>query len=91
MEGNGRFFLFCFAWFKLWTGLSVIAGNGKQSSPEQIKKASASKTEVTKQKKEDVKAKISGRFIWLAVTWGVEEFPRVPGVIDPESGYAMVR
>ena len=90
MEGKWKIFLVLIGLLFCFGLVYVIAGNGKQSSPEQIKKASMSKTEVTKQKKEDVKEE-DKREIYLAggCFWGVEEyFSRVPGVIDAESGYA---
>ena len=90
MEGKWKIFLVLLGLFVCFGLVYVIVGNGKQSSPEQIKKASMSKTEaVAKQKQEDVKEE-DKREIYLAggCFWGVEEyFSRVPGVIDAVSGY----
>ena len=94
MEGKWKIFLVligllaCFGLFFLIK--SSMSINPSQANIEQIKKASMSKTEVTKQKKEDVKEE-DKREIYLAggCFWGVEEyFSRVPGVIDAVSGYA---
>ena len=81
-------FLLCFGLFFLIRGSMSI--DSSHANAEQIKKASMSKTEVVKKKKEDVK-EADKRVIYLAggCFWGVEEyFSRVPGVIDAESGYA---
>lgn len=91
MEGKWKILLVMLGLLVCFGLVYVIAGNGKQSSPEQIKKASMSKTEaVAKQKQEDVKEE-DKREIYLSggCFWGVEEyFSRVPGVIDAVSGYA---
>ena len=90
MGGKWKIILVILSLFVCFGLVYVIAGNSNQSSPEQIKKASMSKTEVVKKKKEDVK-EADKRVIYLAggCFWGVEEyFSRVPGVIDAESGYA---
>ena len=91
MEGKWKILLVMLGLLVCFGLVYLIAGNGKQSSPEQIKKASMSKTEaVAKQKQEDVKEE-DKREIYLAggCFWGVEEyFSRVPGVIDAVSGYA---
>lgn len=91
MEGKWKILLVMLGLLVCFGLVYVIAGNGKQSSPEQIKKASMSKTEaVAKQKQEDVKEE-DKREIYLAggCFWGVEEyFSRVPGVLDAVSGYA---
>ena len=91
MEGKWKILLVLLGLLVCFGLVYVIVGNGKQSSPEQIKKASMSKTEtVSQQKQEDVKEE-DKREIYLAggCFWGVEEyFSRVPGVLDAVSGYA---
>ena len=91
MEGKWKILLVMLGLLVCFGLVHVIAGNGKQTSPEQIKKASMSKTEaVSQQKQEDVKEE-DKREIYLAggCFWGVEEyFSRVPGVLDAVSGYA---
>ena len=90
MEGKWKILLVMLGLLVCFGLVYAIAGNSNQSSFEQIKKASMSKTEVVKKKKEDVK-EADKRVIYLAggCFWGVEEyFSRVPGVIDAESGYA---
>ena len=75
MEGKWKIFLVLLGLFVCFGLVYVIAGNSNQSSPEQIKKASMSKTEVVKKKKEDVK-EADKRVIYLAggCFWGVEEY-----------------
>ena len=55
MGGKWKIFLVILSLFVCFGLVYVIAGNSNQSSFEQIKKASMSKTEVVKKKKEDVK------------------------------------
>ena len=97
MEGKWKIFLVlvgllaCFGLFFLIKGSASISPS--QANIKQIKKASMSKTEVIKQKQEDVKEE-DKREIYLAggCFWGVEEyFSRVPGVLDAVSGYANGR
>ncbi|RKW08619.1 MAG: peptide methionine sulfoxide reductase, partial [Streptococcus sp.] len=54
MEGKWKILLVLLGLLVCFGLVYVIVGNGKQSSPEQIKKASMSKTEtVSQQKQED--------------------------------------
>jgi|GEM_PF-2137587 len=91
MEGKWKILLVMLGLLVCFGLVYVIAGNGKQSSPEQIKKASMSKTEaVSQQKQEDVKEE-DKREIYLAggCFWGVEGyFAQLDGVLSTKVGYS---